>query len=140
MGREIDVEDLIEEHWPYDGPHSDDKIVDALSAAVQLVRYANNASQRRLRYAASVYSAASMTHSLVAGLEQLLTQLAASLRQMAADDPDLYDDRYSDTHPASETAGLAAELLVDAGTQPVDALVRAIGQATRELVHLGHNG
>lgn len=136
MGREIDVEDIVEEHWPYDGPHTDDKVVDALSAAVQLIRYANNATQRRMQYAASVYSATSMVHSLVASLEQLLDQLAEMTERMA-DDPDLYDDRYSDAYPPRDVALAAAALLVNTG-RPREDLQDALGRATTVLVHLGH--
>lgn len=138
MGRQIDVEDIVEEHWPYDGPHTDDKVIDALSAAVELIRYANNATQRRMEYAASVYSAAAMTRSVVASLEQLLTQLGGMLRQMT-DDPNLYDDRYSDEHPARETATEGALLLDSAAGLPRYDLEMALGRATKVLVHLGHN-
>lgn len=136
MGREIDVEDIVEQHWPYDGPHTDEKVIDALSATVQLIRYANNATHRRMTYVASVYSAVSMVHAMVSSLEQLFEQLAGMTADMATD-PDLYDDRYSADMPADQEARIAANLLGDAAEE-VDQLAAVVSRANSVLVHLGH--
>lgn len=136
---ERDFGGVIEEFFPYDGPHSRDSVADAASGAAALVRYLNNATgpgngRRTLDRAPTVWRVLGGVHSLVAGLDQLLGQLAAAAQRQAGD-PTLYDDRRD--RPGSATAGEVAAYL-EHGRMWCGRASEAVGSAREVCSHLGH--
>lgn len=129
----IDVDTLIEEHWPYDGPHSDQKVKDAASTISGLTRYMNNASQRGMRNAASVNAVLGALGGAAYGLDQLVDQLQSTMRHHA-EDPSLYDDRRD--RPAADTAAAVIDGL--AHVRAAAAQLAAAIETTRE--HTSHLG
>lgn len=92
---ELDAYDVVEQHWPYDGPHSRDTVLEAARAVSGLVRYLNNATQPgtaryTLEWANTIDSVVSNVKSAVYGLDQLLDQLSSAAKA-AAEDPTIYD-------------------------------------------------
>lgn len=134
-----DPYDIVEQYWPYDGPHSDETVVSALQMAGLLIRYANNATQYKssLPWVATVYRAVGQLHGAVSGLDQLTSQLVTALENHA-DDPTLYDDRREAEHPAREVA-LTAAALLERSVEPIADLAKILGQAAQPLSHLGNN-
>lgn len=103
-------DDVVHVLWPYDGPHTPDSVIEAVTTISALVRYANNATQAgkgTLQWASTVDSTIGGLHAALAGMNQLVTQLAVSLLDQV-DNPTLYDNRRSPEHPAGETARRAA--------------------------------
>lgn len=134
-----DVYDLIEQHFPYDGPHSAEHVTAAGIAVARLVRYLNNATgpgnaRKTLEWAASVDHVLGSVNAAVHGLNQLLRQLAAALDSQT-DNPTLYDDRRD--RLGSHTAQLAAQE-VRYATVDVAALTRQIENALSLTQHLGN--
>lgn len=134
-----DVYDLIERHWPYDGPLSRESVTDAAAAVALLVRYINNATgpgnaRTTLEWAVTVDRVLGSTNSAVHGLDQLLRQLADAMRDQAAD-PSLYDDRRD--RPAATTA-LAAGDRLNAARRAVSSLAREIERGRALTNHLGN--
>ncbi|GAB3916217.1 hypothetical protein GCM10029964_128910 [Kibdelosporangium lantanae] len=137
MTEREDVEDIIERHWPYDGPHEADTVIDAANAISGLVRYMNNATQYRhtLQYAPQVNRVLGALGGAAYGLDQLVDQLKDTVYRLAQDKT-LYDDRHN--RPGSQTASeLIAELVkVQAAAGE---LAHAIDGARTYSNHLGHN-
>lgn len=134
----MDIHTLIEQCWPYDGPHSADTVGDAAEAMALLTRYINNASRygtRTLPYAPHTYLVLGSINAVVHGLDQLLDQLATTLRHLA-DDPSLYDDyRW---RPGAGTACAAADRLMLARAEAARLAHQLL--AAHELTsHLGHD-
>lgn len=90
----IDIDDLIEETWPYDGPHNREKTMAAARMIAGLVRYIDNATYQphAYQYASSVDVMLSNLKAAVGGLEQLLTQAFRFLANQDAAGT-LYDNR-----------------------------------------------
>lgn len=131
-----DFPDVVEQHFPYDGPHTDDTVLDALRGAQSLIRYANNATSRRgVLNGPSVYRSASAAAAMAHGLVQLLDQLADAARQVA-EDPTAYDDRRD--RPASQTA-IEVGLHLDVARDKVAAVTRPLDQAAIVASHIGHD-
>jgi len=132
VGREV-----VEYHWPYDGPHSPDHVVEAASALSALVRYLSNATRpgqasRTLPYAASVHGVLDGLGGAVGGVEQLLRQLIVVVRDQSAY---VYDDRGD--RPGSATAAqLVARLSRVHGA--VLGLGRELVAALELSAHLGN--
>ncbi|TCO57190.1 hypothetical protein [Actinocrispum wychmicini] len=136
-------DDVVDHHWPYDGPHNDDQTTQAAAAISRLVRYLNNAtgpghSDSALPYAAIGYRVISNLTNAVHGLRQLLPQLAEFLERQAAD-PTLYDDRRGGPNamPADDTASAAAYSLRSA-MRHVSELASDLNLARSHAVHLGN--
>jgi hypothetical protein len=136
MTREIDPVDVIEEYWPYDGPHTHETITTAMSVASGLVRYVNNATQRPPEWAVTIYGVLSGLSGAIHGLDQLLDQ-AASAMEAQAGDPTLYDDRRGSV-VASDTAGNAAGRIEEARAVARE-LAAALDRARELAVHLGND-
>lgn len=134
-----DPYDIVEQYWPYDGPHNDETVLSALKMAGMLIRYANNATQYKhsLSWASSVYRAVGSLHGAVTSLDQLTSQLVTALERQAKD-PTLYDDRRQDAYPARDTALAAASLLVQSGG-PIADLARVLDSVAEPLSHLGND-
>lgn len=138
---EQDFTDVIEEHFPFDGPHTPEKVRDAASGLSQLVRYLNNATgpgngTNSLPYAPHAYRLLGSVHSTVDGLDQLLDQVAGALNRHAGDST-LYDDRGGDSDGGT-TAQDAVEVLDEA--RRTLALSRThLDEAWGLSSHLGHD-
>lgn len=131
-----DGADVVNQHWPYDGPHSADRVREAAAALPALVRYLNNATgpgsgQATVEYPATVDHVIGELQTATSGLDQLLSQLAGALEWQAAASATtdeyqqatdymvpvygaVYDDRGD--RPGAQTAHTAAESIEDART------------------------
>ena len=128
--------EIVEAHWPYDGPYSDEHTSTAATMIQRLGRYLNNATQKRdgLPYVAVVAQLLAELHATVVGYEQLLRQLAGFLDREAETDSGLYDDRYD--RPGSDTAHRAADAL-RAAIPTAGELAIDLGLAAQPASHLG---
>lgn len=128
--------DIIEKHWPYDGPHTVGSVITAADALVSLTRYLNNATRSpgALESAITTDCVLRSVRIAVGRLDQFARQVAASLRAQAQCGS-LFDDR---GYPAgADTAEHAAELLSTARAA-VNDLVIALDQALAQTTHLGN--
>lgn len=131
--------DVVDEYWPYDGPHDPDTVTTAAAAIDQLARYLANATQphiaaHTLEYAATVDRIVGSLHSTVHRLAQVTDQLSRRAAFLP-DDPGLYHDSGGDPVQAARSAAAdltsTAVVLRDAG----DYLLAA----QRNTSCLGHN-
>lgn len=134
-----DFSAVVEDFFPFDGPHSQDSVVGAALGAAALVRYVNNATRPgngewTLEWAAAVYGVVGGVHAVVAGLDQLLGQLVVAVRRQAGD-PSLYDDRGD--RSAAGTAREVAESL-GAARQRSRAVAAELEAARAAASHLGN--
>ncbi len=133
--------DVIEEHFPYDGPHTPETVRDAARGISKLVRYVNNATgpgngTTSLPYAPHTYRLLGSVHATVDGLDQLLEQIATAMNRHA-NDATLRDDRGADSD-AGDTAQGAVEGLDEA--RRTLALCRThLDEAWGLSSHLGHD-
>lgn len=128
----------VEEFFPYDGPHSRERVIDAAGGVSALVRYLNNATgyPATLRWASTIHYVLGGIEAAAWGLDQLLRQLAAALERQA-EDPTLYDDRRRDDVVAAAVARTAADRIGQA-RKTTQALASQL-ESVRELtVHLGN--
>lgn len=135
-----DVYDLIEQQYPFDGPHSGDTVTDAAAALSELVRYLANAtgpsnSRDTLRYAARTDRVLGSLIGATYGLDQLLRQLGDALDAQAAN-PTLYDDRRD--RPGRDTA-LRAVKELHAGADLAARLTAELENARSRTYHLGND-
>jgi hypothetical protein len=142
MTDDLDFTDVIDDHLPYDGPRTQDSVVEAARGVSHLVRYLNNATQpayagKTLEWAVTTYGVVGNLRAAVAGMEQLLGQLADRLERQAADDATLYDDRRSPEYAAGTTAREMATELVDA-LGPLGDLAVKLDRASNLGAHLGN--
>jgi hypothetical protein len=112
----LDRVQMVEQAWPYDGPHTAESVTDAAQAINALVRYLNNATgpvnaTRSLKWAATTNRVVGGIKAAFYGFDQLLSQLANAMCQQV-DDPTLYDERQD--RAAGETAKQVATFLVQA--------------------------
>lgn len=137
--RIADPYELVEQHWPYDGPYSDDLTTAATLMIARLGRYLNNATQKRdgLPYIAVVGRVLAELHASVAGYEQLLVQLAGYIEREAETNPSVYDDRY-DRPGAAAARELAGDLRDDV-LPAIRSVADALDVAARGGYHLGSN-
>lgn len=137
-GREFG--EVIEDYFPYDGPHSRDSVVGAVYGAAALVRYLNNATGpgdggRTVERGPIVYRVVGGVQDLVEGLDQLLGQLADAVVRLAGD-PTLYDDRRD--RGAGVTLGQVVAGLEQARRWG-GGMAAALGSARDGSSHLGHD-
>lgn len=101
---------IVEEFWPYDGPHRN---ADAASLLVaRLVRYMNNATQPGYSGVPNAPTLGRIVGNLSAtayALDQLTDQLAIAADRLA-DDPTLYDDQRPREQGGVTALDLAASL------------------------------
>lgn len=136
----MDTSDLIEEHFPYDGPHTPTRVGDAASCVDDLTRYLANATYPNkpvTEWAPAIRRVAGQLSNGVGHLPQVLGQLARALDKLA-DDPSMFDDRYSNAFPASDTARSASDELRLAAQQ-AELLYARLAAAGGHLYHLGHD-
>lgn len=135
------MSDVIDQQWPYDGPHDADTVTSAAEAVSALVHYLANATgpsnqRETLQHTATVHAILEDIAGAVSGLDQLLHQLKSVLRHQA-DDPTLYDDRRAD-FAAPDTARAAAEWVNSARMRAQD-LAGTLDAARDLTAHLGNN-
>jgi hypothetical protein len=107
-----DGRELVDKHFPYDGPHSDDHVLEAAKAVDQLVRYLSNATgpgngEHTLTCGADVRRVLGQVAGAMASVYEVVDNLGQAATRTAAD-PLAYDERRD--RPASQTAG---ELVVE---------------------------
>lgn len=135
-----DADNLVEQHFPYDGPHSAATVREAAAAVAELVRYLNNATgpgnaRTTVEWAATIDRILGQINRTMYSLEQLLGQLADGMRAQA-DDPTVYDDRHD--RPGKDTARLAANEIT-ATIPHVLRLARQLANARALTDHLGND-
>lgn len=138
--------DVVERHWPYDGPHDPGTIADALQAAAALLRYACNASQRpaAVGLAPEGYRTLGELQDIAERLPQLLGQLGQWGTQTAADSSLRHDEYRGESAERSAAAAMAdarhvAELLRTSAEQHAEGLIEDVLAARGELAHLYHD-
>lgn len=139
---DIDRRDVVDEFWPYDGPHSRETVIDAANAIPDLVRYLNNATQpgtaaRTLAWANTIDALVSAIKTSVYRMDQLIDQLAAAARTQAAD-PSVYDARATTAAERHNEGAQQARELADKLNELRPLLVtwegfRAVGGLAKEL-------
>lgn len=129
--------EIVERHWPYDGPHSSGTVESAAEVIAGLVRYMNNATWNPQRLSApGLYRVLSSLNSAVWGLDQLLNQLGAVVGALI-EDPTLYDDRRD--RPGADTARDVLAALITARDALADRPRRWIDQSAQLASRLGHD-
>lgn len=107
---ELTGRETINQRWPYDGPHSEDTVLEAARAIHELVEYLNNATfggtKKTLRYSPQVARILGSLGSGLSGLDQLLEQLMVAETRIGKD-PKAHDERRD--RPASQSANEAVE-------------------------------
>jgi hypothetical protein len=133
-----DARELVERHWPYDGPHDDDALIGAAEAVERLARYlANGTHAPRLTWPGpSVYRVVSNLHSAMARLDQVLEQLSGYASGAVAESASLYDDRHD--RPGADTA-VAMAISLELAREGVRAAQAKLALASRDGVHLGND-
>lgn len=138
MSEARDITDVVDEHLPYDGPHSRDSVIDAARMMAYSLRYLNNATQHTtttLYWGNTVHAILGSVNAALHGLDQLFDQLGTALDQLAAD-PTLYDDRRQG-HSGAETARDTARMLAEA-KHALKVPRARVEQAFSQSSHLGN--
>lgn len=131
-----DPYEIVEEFWPYDGPHDN---ADAASVLVaRLVRYMNNATQPGYPGVPNAPTLGRIVGNVTAtayALDQLLDQLAQAAERFA-NDPTLYDDQA----PREQGGDTARELDIELRVARHNArtLATALDRANALGSRLGH--
>lgn len=129
----MDAQKVVERHWPYDGPHTDDTVRDAAHAVDLLLRYMANATYRPIASGPQLWRILSHLNSGLCNLNQVLDQISRGVAGPLADDPTLIDDRRD--RPGEVTAVEVAEAIEEARQGIACRLQQAAGLAS----HLGHD-
>lgn len=141
----VNIVDALTARLYIDGPFSDDDTRIAGRVIEHAMRYLLHATQpgpadRSLPYPQTVQAVAGSMNAFLHNLDQLLTQLAQRVEQIA-DDPRLYADDIG-PEPAGGPSLLAlraaAELRV--ATAPRSGITSPLQRATEALNRLGING
>lgn len=138
-----DPDEIVEQYWPYDGPHSPERLGTALAAVAELVRYSNNASQhsKNLGYAPEGYRALGGMSRATGDMPQLFGQLATWAEQLSQDPTVRHDAWRAEPavchQVAQETAVEAVTALRQAGAL-AQQLHEAVSTAQQQLSHLYH--
>lgn len=125
--------------WPYDGPHSDQTVIEAARAISELVRYINNATStgRRYTYMSQASQVANSLAEAAWGLNQLLDQMSRRIADYI-DTGDLYDDHCpNDQLAGTARADTARQQAIQAGTNAI-ALGRQLSQLSNTMSGIGH--
>jgi hypothetical protein len=138
LASQIDLADVVDRYWPYDGPHTPEKATAAAVALSGLVRYLNNATlpgRNTLPDGGSVHRILVEIDSVIHRLPQLLGQLSTAAAQLTHD-PTLYDDR-SGLNAIATASGIA--LALDSIKQTARGLGDQLTVVTQEASHLGNS-
>lgn len=127
--------EIVDEFWPYDGPHTVATMTSAANGVAQLVRYLNNATQHGVASGPALGRIVGSVTSMVGGLDQLLGQLARAA-DMLADDPSLYDDQ----SPREQGGAVARDMAYHLRNSRVRAaeLANSLTRASQLGSRLGH--
>lgn len=137
-------DEIIQQHWHIDGPHDEHTTMQAGNALAELIRFLNHATgpghrQSAMQNAAVANRTINYLHSAVAGMPQLLAQLARFLEEQA-DDPSLYDDRRrTQGAPTGTATALNAAVELRSAVTPVKVVQDALNKALRHTTHLGND-
>lgn len=130
-------DEIVEQFWPYDGPHSSDTVTLAAQVMAGLVQYMDNATKNPQRLSGpALYRVLSSLKVAVYGLDQLLDQLGAVAGALMQDTT-LYDDRRD--RPGEDTARGVMGALISARFALADHPRRWVEQAAQLAYHLGHD-
>ena len=138
---DMDFPDVVDQHFSIDGPHDADQIIAALRSAGQLLRYVAHATypgKGHLPYGPQIYRAVGALNGVVSTAAQVADQLGFAAADVA-DDPTLYDDRYSVKYPATRTALSLALVLQDEVALALGRARPLLDAAHSLACHLGHN-
>lgn len=136
-----DFTDVVDQHFSIDGPHDAETIITALQAATGLLRYVAHATypgKKHLPLGPQICSAVGALSGLVSTAAQVSDQLGFAVADIA-EDPSMYDDRYSAKHPARQTALEAAVVLQDEAAPALSRALRPLQDAHSLTGRLGHN-
>lgn len=124
--------DIVAEHFPYDGPYSDERTADAAEALGELVRYLANATQKdsAVTVPSTIARVLGELHTATFRMDQVLAQLGDLI---TAAGPDLRDDR-PDRDPA-ETAADAFGAITEARVRHLP-FADALDEAHQSASHL----
>lgn len=131
-GRTDDVAATIEALFPYDGPHTPDRVRAAAEAVSALVRYLNNATRRgdSIRQPSDLAQIVGYLSGATAGLPQTLSQLAQHARRIARW-ADVYDDRGSDPGVVATDCGMHLQVAATNTAAAAQLLAAAHDAASR---------
>lgn len=127
--------DAVATAFPYDGPHTPERVAAAAETIGDLLRYLANATRSRGAVPTAPDLGAVLSHLSVVGprLAQVLRQLDTAA-DLLADDPTLYDDQGRD---AGHTAFDAATACEEAARM-ASILADSIDAAHQAAARLGH--
>jgi hypothetical protein len=131
--KHLTPDEIVEQHFPYDGPHSAHTMADAADVIAGLVRYLNNAGWSVRLDGPSLHRVLSGLSLALQRTDQLLAQMGNAAEALA-DDPTLYD-----TRPlilGADTVTAVADALTEA-RQSIGFRL-AIEQAAQQASNLGH--
>ena len=132
--------DVVEAHWPVDGPHTAERIESAAVALSELVRYLNHATRPQVGALTEAPHGAGVLGSLATAAHregQLYRQLASWARRVAAD-PTVRHDRCRDD--AERSHQMATWSATQSGATLDDAATVAEQLAARlDVAHSGVN-
>lgn len=133
-------EQVIENAWPHDGPHTDEQVEQAAAAFAHLAHYLANATQQPRTALPDV----GVTNNVICGVADAAGRLGQTLQQLRhhahdlATDPTLYHGGdVADHDLATVTARQAADHLSDA-EQAADVVQDTLMAALRNLASLDH--
>lgn len=134
----VDGTELVAQHWPTNGPHTEESLASAAMAIQELIRYMAHATigttLSALPFAQDGYIVVGRLAHAMSSQEQVLRQLSAWANTLAAD-PQL---RHDSDASAAMAAIEASEYLRDAAGR-ADSLGRLLGDAQSALGHLYHD-
>lgn len=129
----MNARSVVDRHWPYDGPHTDDTVADAALAIQRLCRYLANATYRPLSSGPALYRTLSRLNEASVSLEQALQQMASGAVTVLGDDETLYDDR-------RDRSGIDTVLAVASAVDDAcQGMARRLELAAQLACHLGHD-
>lgn len=138
MNTDTTPEAVVEEYWPYDGPHTADTVIAAADAVAQLTRYLNNATRGTDIPAPDLYEATSHLTAAADGLDQLCGEFATHARRHMQNRALRHEDYREDSIQARATAADAAAAF-DAARPAVANLRAHLARAQDTLSHLYHD-
>lgn len=127
--------DVVEEWFPYDGPHTGERVTGAAGAVSALVRYLNNATRQPVS-APDMHDLLSGLHIATAGMDQLYRQLAEQAAAHA-EDPSLRHDEGD--RELSQTTAQQAAVTLRLLPAELRVLSASINEARRHYGHLYHD-
>lgn len=143
---QFDAELFLSGHgWRMDGPHSPERLKEALDTIAELIRYANYATRGRqaLTSAADAYEAVGALFVATSRLPQLMSQLADFTSLVLPTDQSLrHADYQAAPTPLSRQmgadAGFDAAVKLAFARDTAGVVAQALAEAHNQLSHLYH--